>query len=465
MTWLTKLLRWPGQGEASPQVRQWWDAAGSGSRLANWNAPSTNWVTSLGSEALKRRARDEYRNGAFARRIIELLVTDVVGSGIKPQFSGDGKSAATEAWNRWTDECDSTGRFDLYGFEQAVLRTTAIDGECLVRMIPTSGPSVPLTLQALPGEFLDSSRVDSNTLNGIEYDAAGQRAAYWLFTRHPAQAVNPQSVRVPAEQVVHVFLPFQPGLERGTSWLAPALLPLRELREYTEVSLVRAKTAALFSGFVSSQDGANPINQSGAPNVSLEPGSMVFLSGGQTVEFAQPPDVGQTFDPAIRAYLRAIAAATGLPYSLLSGDFSQTTFAAGRHELLSYRRVLETVQHHLLVFQLLRPVLSMWARLAVATGALPGVPEDYLRVRWIAPILSALDPKGETQAQIARIRAGLTSRTEVVSQDGWDVSSIDDELAAERARETRLGLVLDSNPAQTSLQGQQQTSATSAQES
>lgn len=43
-------------------------------------------------------------------------------------------------------------------------------------------------------------------------------------------------------------------------------------------------------------------------------------------------------------------------------------------------------------------------------------------------------------AEIVQIEAGLKSRTQAISERGYDAEQVDREIAAERAREERLGL-------------------------
>jgi lambda family phage portal protein len=452
-------------GADGVRLRTLWDAAGAGNRLANWTAPSTNFQTVIPAPLLKERARDAFRNNPWARRAVSLISTDSIGAGIKPQLRSDNpdaKRAFQRVWNRWTDEADLNGRFDLYGLEKMLLQTAAVDGECLVRQVVAPNLRVPLQLQLLSTEFLDSSRVDSRTLNGIRYDDAGRREAYWLYTKHPALAPSMISVQVPAVEIAHVFWPEQPGLERGYSWLAPILVPLRELQEYCEAQLVRAKVGALFAGFVRTQDGSNPLNQKSDDVVPFEPGTMARLKAGEEIEFSTPPDTGISFDPFVRGQLRAIASGRDLPYEYLSGDLSAVTFASGRHALLAYRRQLQAIQDFIVVFQFLRPVFKAWVRLAIAAGELPGTPADYEDVRWIGPELEMIDPKADVQANVQKVRAGVLPRSEWIARTGWDAEQIDSEIAADNARADRLGLVLDTDPRRTTLQGQEQQS-TSAQ--
>ena len=82
----------------------------------------------------------------------------------------------------------------------------------------------------------------------------------------------------------------------------------------------------------------------------------------------------------------------------------------------------------------------------------------FRSVRWIAPLPEMLDAKGEVDAEIARIRGGLKSRSEAVAATGWDIDQIDAEIAADNVRADRLGLVFDSDPRKLTAQGQAQQS-------
>ncbi len=97
------------------------------------------------------------------------------------------KRRAQEAFLDWTDQCDFEGLRDFYGFQADLLRNVLIDGESLVLMTPDGPGAVPLQLRLLGPEYLDRSRVlIGKILDGIEYDAAGRRVAYWIYPQHPA---------------------------------------------------------------------------------------------------------------------------------------------------------------------------------------------------------------------------------------------------------------------------------------
>ncbi|MGP5481307.1 phage portal protein, partial [Pseudomonas helleri] len=95
----------------------------------------------------------------------------------------------------------------------------------------------PLQLQVLAPEFVPHDKFEpaknGNSIRaGIEFNPAHQRVAYHMYRVHPrdASSLNAgynQLVRVPAEQVLHIFEPVEPGQLRGVPRLAPVLKRLR----------------------------------------------------------------------------------------------------------------------------------------------------------------------------------------------------------------------------------------------
>ena len=87
---------------------------------------------------------------------------------------------------------------------------------------------------------------------GIEFNALGQRTAYWVMRDRPGDpltSVRREPLRLPAADCLHLFKPLAAGQLRGITWLAPVLLRLHELDQFEDAALVKAKVAALFTGF------------------------------------------------------------------------------------------------------------------------------------------------------------------------------------------------------------------------
>ena len=101
------------------------------------------------------------------------------------------------------------------------------------------------------------------------------------------------------------------------------------------------------------------------------------------------------------------------------------------------------------MFQFCRPVWGRFVRMAVLSGALPARdferdPASYLAVEWLPPKWDWIDPLKDARAEIEQIRAGLKSRSQSIAERGYDVEEVDTAIAADRAREARLGLTFDS---------------------
>jgi lambda family phage portal protein len=448
---------WAGFTGSSPTA---FDAAGMGPRLQPWQPPPANWGSIRQPSQVLWRARDLFRNNPFARRCVEATVSAGVSTGIKPMVMSPDvprKQATQEAFLDWTDACDFDQRRDFYGFQADVLRNLLVDGECLVILSPTGRGEIPLELKLLACEFLDRARVQiDKVMDGIEYGPDGKRVAYWIYPRaNPAGFPNFQSVRVPADQVLHIFSPIAPGVPRGVSWLEPAMTAMHELQSFLEAELVRSRTASLYCGYIQTPSGAVNLPTTDG-TLAMEPGSLFRLQPEENIVFSTPPE-SRYFEPYVRCQLRSIASALNMPYELLASDVSQVTFASGRHSLLAWKRWIETLQNHVLVYQLCRPVWDAWVRYALLSGVLDGSPEDY-EVRWIAPPLEMLDAQAEVQAVVKKVRAGFLSRTEAVAQTGLDAEALEVEMAAEQRRADALELVFDSDARQTTQQGQEQPS-------
>lgn len=80
-------------------------------------------------------------------------------------------------------------------------------------------------------------------------------------------------------------------------------------------------------------------------------------------------------------------------------------------------------------------------------------------MRWIGPELEMLDPKADVSANVQKVRAGVLPRSDWIARTGWDAEQIDAELAADNTRADGLGLMLDTDPRKTTMQGQEQQSA------
>ncbi|MBR1734626.1 MAG: phage portal protein [Alphaproteobacteria bacterium] len=437
-----------------------YDGAGYGKRLGNWS-PSSSSINSLlasNLNTLRVRSHDIVRKNPYALNAIESIVSNCIGTGIKPlsrSKDADFRKRIQQLWLQWTDESDAAGVNDFYGLQGLVLRSVIECGECLVRFrIDKKNASVPLKLQVLEAEHLDSSKdyqlPNGNVIKtGIEFDKSGKRVAYYLYREHPGDSCGGrESIRIPAHEILHIFKPMRPGQLRGEPWLSNVLLKLHDLDQYEDAELVRKKTAAMFAGFVTRLDPDNEMFENRDDNsgaYGLEPGTMQFLDPGEDIKFSSPADVGGTYEAFIKQQLRAISVGLGITYEQLTGDLTGVNYSSIRAGLLEFRRKCMALQHNLIVFQMCRPIWNKFIELAVLSNAID-IPNDptFSLVKWIPQGFAWVDPQKEQNAQMNAVRCGFKSRAEVVSELGYDVEEIDDEIAADNERARKMGLNFDS---------------------
>lgn len=455
----------------SAGLGQSYDAAGHGRRAKTWrvSAAGPNASLTWSLPVLRNRSRDAVRKNPYAESIVSTLEVNVVGTGIKPQWQTSDAGLNRELaalWLEWTDEADADARLDWYGMEALATRATAEAGEVFARLRvrrPGDMDTVPLQIQLLESEFcpIEENRSERGReiRNGVEFDMVGRRTAYWMYFQHPNDW-NVNGIRdarphpVPASEVLHVANPKRPGQIRGEPWLARALIKLRDLDAYDDAELMRKKTAAMFAAFITRDgDGAfmgeDDPDDEGVALTGLEPGTMQVLGINEDVTFSSPADVGGSYEPFMRQQLRGIAVAAGTLYEQLTGDYSNVNDRTYRASVNEFRRRIGMLQHHLIVYQLCRPVVRRWTDLGLISGqiTLPaGMDERELRhVEWIPQGWSYIHPVQEVQAAKEAVRGGFKSRAQVVSEQGYDSQDIDRENADDNRRADELGLLYDSD--------------------
>jgi lambda family phage portal protein len=447
-----------------------YDAAQGGRRTEGWRRSATdaNGAIAAALPVLRQHARDLVRNNPWARRGKRVVANSTVGWGILPKPIGDANAHAVKRarklWAEWgeTTQCDVEGQRNFSGLQRLVMETVAESGEAIVRryVTPGRGLAIPLQLQVLEPDYLDTTRDliatadGGKILQGIEFDKRGRRVAYWLFPEHPGASnqfgtsrLVGVSKRIPADEVIHVYYKDRPGQVRGVTWYAPVIVKLRDFDEYDDATLLRQKIAACFAAFVTDPDGAQvPVgDKSEEPNAdplveTIEPGTVVHLPIGKSIEFARPPAAPEaSFD---ERQLRAIAAGLGITYEDLTGDYSRVNFSSGRLGRIAHADNVHDWRWNMLIPMFCEPAWT-WA---MDTAYIAGLIADQPAAAWTPPSVATIDPEKETRSDILRVRGGHATPDEIVREKGFDPDTFWQEYADNLERLDRLRIVLDSDP-------------------
>jgi lambda family phage portal protein len=367
-----------------------------------------------------------------------------------------------EAWKIWSQECDACGQLDFFGLQRQAVRSVIEAGECLVRMRPryaSDGLHVPFQLQILEPDYLDHNKTEytksgGRIIQGVEFDPIGRRVAYWLYPEHPGEVLinylrsSLRSERVDARYVLHIYEKDREQV-RGVPWFAPVIINMRDLDEYAEAELVRKKIEACFAAFVTQPEGADgptigPMRKEDREEVeTVEPGMVRYLAPGEEVSFGTPAGSGAGYREFMRDHQTRIASGLGVTYEQLTGDLSNVNYSSYRAGLLSFQNFMDQFRWLTFIPMFCIPIRKWFIDYSFITGRIAN--PEY-ETEWHVPSYGSVDPVKDATATKARIRMGIQSWSQAVSEQGYDP---DEQLASiKKTNEAwdRAGVVMDCDP-------------------
>lgn len=477
MNWLSRLT---GGGAAhrqraeSPLVRvtdQPFRASRQGRASASFEGQRQHINTAIrqGGELLRQRSRFFCRENPLAISAKELRTAYAVGCGMMPMpvgLSAARKKALLKAFYDWCKICDADGVLDFFGLQATVCDEEFEAGEVFIRLIRSVDQ--PLKLRLMTSEQLPYSVLSApdkpltHTIRlGIETDEEDRRVAYHFYRYHPGDgtattADRVRTVRIPAEDILHVFKPRQPGQLRGLPRTLGALVPANKLSDYDDTTLERAISGSKVSGIIkkgSTDRGTESgvmagakSNGDGTATLDFETGTILELEQDEDWVTVAPPDPGANYGEFTYRNSSQACAAMGVPYLEVTGDLRKATFSAGRLGRMPFKRRVEQFQHLQLSPQMLQPIWMAWLRdgllrgtITLPRGAARTV-EAYSNVRWMGPKWEYIEPLKDRQAEKLAVDELFVPRSDIIAEHGEDPDEIDQKIAEDQRREKRLKL-------------------------
>lgn len=448
-----------------------YDAADQGRSREGWQTfseTSGNSETRFVIRVLRERSRDLVRNNPYAKKAIQVLTTNTIGTGIKPSIPKGAVTKAEEkrilsAFSDWaeTTAIDYNGKANIYGIQMQAYRAMCESGDAFLRIYRDISQKIPFKVQLLEADFCDDQRDGyavgdgGYIVQGVEFDKNHKIVAYWMFEKHPADlqpiVASLMSKRIPAEEIIHLYEQLRPGQVRGVPQGVAAFSNLRDLGDYQTAQLMRQKIASCYTVFVRKNDKQFQENYdlyNKAPggaqldplSEKLSPGQIDYLNPGEDITFAEPPGtVG--YDEYTKTIIRGIAIAFGITYESMSGDLSNVNFSSGRMGWLEMHRQITQSQELVAIPGLCNPLWSLFM-----TGAIMrGLTSKSIIANWTPPRRDMIDPAKEIKGFEAQIRAGLISRSEALRQFGYDPENTFNEIVEERKEADAAGVWFSSD--------------------
>ncbi|MBE2233805.1 MAG: phage portal protein [Anaerolinea sp.] len=422
-------------------------------------------------DALRARSRDLCKNDAYAAKFLRMVRNNVVGaqgfvlqSAAMDDEGTPDAAANTAIENAWYRQCrpgnfEVTGRLSADDFWRSAVCGVARDGELLIRIVRGSGR----------GEFgfqlqlLDPARIDTNynrepargvnaIIMGVEVDDFRKPVAYHLFKSIRSNTPGRERERVPADEIIHQFIPWELEQSRGLPWMHAAMSLLRQLGGYREAAVIAARVGASKMGIYTRTEGAEPPNDGTDANgdfvTSAEPGTFEVAPDGYSLETWDPAYPHDQFDAFCKATLRGIASGIGVAYNSLGNDLEGVNFSSIRSGVLEEREEWMVIQSWL-INTVLVPVYEQWLSVALMAGRIRLKNESPLPVAKIAKFREHtwqgrrwawVDPLKDVQASVTAISNHLASPQQIAAQTGRDIVDVLDDLVRYQALLTERGL-------------------------
>ena len=472
--WLDRIFRPATKNKTGGRhfERSLHSAAGIGRLTHSWTSTPVPIDQTLLEDlpALRARSRQQVLNNDYARRYIKMLQTNIAGPkgmSLQAQVRDDdgtpdrlANDAIEASWKQWcsAEKCDATGLRSWVQLQQLVLHSAAQDGEAFVLLKKNDAE---LKLELIDPELINiryNRQLDNGSYikMGIEFNNNRVPVAYHLST--PSASVYDYAYngaaysRVPAGDILHIFLPEFVGQTRGRPWLSTALLRMNMLQGYEDAALTSARVGASKMGFFESEAGdgyvGDDTHADGTVIMDVEPGVMEQLPAGVKFQSYDPTYPVGEFGDFVKANLRGIAAGLGVDYSSFSNDLEGVSYSSGRIGMLEMRETWKTLQEWFASAFCMR-IYKAWleyqllnGNLLVAGSALPVYKFDkFARViiqgrRW-----DWVDPKKDMDANLAAIGAGLKSRSEIIRDMGRDPDEVWLEIQKEKEYLLSIGII------------------------
>lgn len=441
------------------EVRNY-DAGNYGRLNSGWIAynQSAEQTDRYNRETVRARARDLERNSDMANSIIGAYKRNVIGLGWTLQARTDNdklNEQIEEAWRKWCRRrnCDVTETQSLMQMGRMAIERKKVDGGILFKKCYMRGGIVPLRLQALEVDELDTTAItpkhkNNRVVGGIEYNSYNKPVGFWIRQYSVDGFAQMDPVYVPEKDMIFIFSKRRPSQIREMSDLAPTISRIRDANEFMTAVSVKERIAACLSVFIKKTIPTTGIGgglgRGQAPEgprysyegKTLSPGMIKELNANDEIQVVNP--TGQATDAAqyIKLQQRLIGAGQGLSYEATSRDMSQSNYSSARQGIIEDEQTyIEDTELFTEVF--LDEVYESFIISGVLCGLFdipdfwdPDKKEKYLKHEWVAAPKRWIDPLKETQAMKVAVQTGQKTFQQAAAENGQDWRRQIDDMAA-----------------------------------
>jgi lambda family phage portal protein len=472
--------------QEKPQTRQW-QAAKVSTLHSDWVTYSRPIDVDIRNALpiLRARARELVQNSDHGKGFIRMVRNNIVGPQgfrlqarcLTPRGKPDLKTRTLleGEFNAWSQRsvCEISGKFSFRALQRHVIETVALDGEAFLRVIRDPGVNAwGYALQVIDPEAVDINYNGEHAGNlvrmGVEVDQHRRPVAYWVFGEGGANQGSYRigdRFRIPAEDMIHVYLPEFCWQTRGVPWLAVALSRIHMIQGTEDAEVTAARASACKIGVYEAQPDSVPppvttdaagnqlVDAAGNPISSdqgrfsqdMAPGTYEVVPYGYNLKLLDPQHPNSAMPDFLKWALRSVGTGLGVSYNALGNDAEGVNYT-------SLRYFLGLERDHWLEMQdwfesdFVERVRHQWRDSALLIGRLPGENPKWDQVYWQARRWEGPDPAKQAQADEMELKIGSTTLNAILSRKGLDfddhVQERINELASIRDAAEAAGLTL-----------------------
>lgn len=385
-------------------------------------------------EQLRTRCHYEAANNPFIEGVIDTYACDLSGEmGPILQVESENKDFARrleEAWWLWFSDPDAAGKRTGIDLLRQWVRGWWLSGEFLEQIVtlksdrgPAADGRVLMRLNAIAPRRLASpigkGKAElSRIAMGVERDDLGR--AIWFHIQDEvdndfAAMTTLETRRIAARDIIHEFMPLEPGQARGVPWLATCLQAVADLRDFDNEVLTAQRTAAHHSAVMETTS-ADIEATVQAAEAEIEVGQMTTLPPGYTLKQLEPTHPHARYIEFRHERLAEIGRVVNMPAMMVLLDSSGHNYSSARFDGQLYQKGINVRRDWISRRVLNRLLDTIATELRLSRGQEP----VRHRAHWTWQPAPHVDPLKEASAAEKRLMSGTSSPIQELARFGLD---------------------------------------------
>ena len=392
-----------------------------------------------------RECRALYEFSGYSRRLVDFLVTSVLGAeGITFDVRRGPRTRADRLQRRWDEfreSPDVSGEYDLRGLTGAMMAAAFTDGESFLIMDNVDGE---FKVALMPRDMLadwDKYGTWQKGTDSIERDSMLRPISYEFK----------EIGVVPADRVIHFYDVERSKHMRGIPLMRPAVTSLKRLDSLSRAFSSNAIGLAALNSILVLPDELIMANEVSDPDedpdadvtASTLDSIVIKLPDFQDGQIAVLPSSqvpanrdlwinldrnlhGAEIQSEKESLKREAAGALGIHYSRAASDLKSVNFSTGMMAALDDQARIGHLQN--LIVRLERSLLyQVWSMMASRPAW------DSLVIRTVKPVAASIDPAKQAAANKINVETKVTSRRRIIEAAGEDPDQVFAEIEEEEA--------------------------------